>query len=100
MAGVDPGPRTLRELAWMAQARQRAAWERTSWLLALIANVNRDPRRQSRPLKPADFDPYAGQDGGRRERPLTDTRAAFRLMKMLFVKDDASDAHRGDQKGS
>jgi hypothetical protein len=29
--------------------------------MALIANVNRDPKK-SRPFKPADFNPYAAMD--------------------------------------
>lgn len=44
----------------MAEARQRAAWGRTAAVLALLANCHRDPQR-GRPLRPADFDPYAGR---------------------------------------
>jgi hypothetical protein len=47
--GVDPGPLTLRELLWMAEARAREAWAHTSAVLALIANVNRDPNLRSGP---------------------------------------------------
>jgi hypothetical protein len=43
----------------MAQAACRERWARTSAVLALIANANRDPKK-TRPFKPADFDPYAG----------------------------------------
>ena len=81
---MAPGPLTLRELAWMAQARQRSAWERTSWLLALIANVNRDPKRQPRAFRPADFDPYCGQ----REKPIPAGKRAFELMKQVFCRVD------------
>ena len=42
----------------MAEARGRAAWAHTASLLAMLANVNRDPKR-TRPFQPADFDPYA-----------------------------------------
>ena len=41
----------------MAEARGRAAWEQTSSILALVANVNRDPKK-SRAFKPQDFSPY------------------------------------------
>ena len=78
---MDAGPRTLRELVFMAQARQRSAWERTSWVLALIANVNRDPKRQPRAFRPADFDPYAKEH----QRPAVATKRAFELMKQVFV---------------
>jgi len=42
----------------MAEARGRDEWARTSALMALIANVNRDPKR-TRAFRPSDFDPYA-----------------------------------------
>ncbi|HOF17722.1 MAG TPA: hypothetical protein PK082_02340, partial [Phycisphaerae bacterium] len=60
VAGVDPGPRTLRELVWMAEARDKADWSRTARLLALLANCHRDPKK-TRPFQAADFDPYAGR---------------------------------------
>ena len=53
----------------MAEARARAAWARTSAVLALIANVNRDPKKR-RPFTPADFDPYATQDRRKQATPL------------------------------
>ncbi len=42
----------------MAEARGRADWSRTSSLMALVANLVRDPRK-GRPARPSDFDPYA-----------------------------------------
>jgi len=54
---VDPGPLTLRELAAMAEAKRREAWDHTSTVLAMIFNANRDPKRQT-PAGPADFHPY------------------------------------------
>jgi hypothetical protein len=39
---------TFRELYWMADARQRAEWERTSWLLAQRAGKS-----------PAEINPYS-----------------------------------------
>ena len=56
MIGVDPGPFTLRELVWMADGRQREAWNHTSQLLAMLFNAHRDPQKTS-PAKPADFHP-------------------------------------------
>ncbi len=35
-------------------------WRHTSAVMALTANINRDPK-QSRPFKPSDFDPYSDQ---------------------------------------
>ena len=45
----------------MADARGREGWAHTSAILALIANVNRDPKK-TRPFKPSDFDPYSAKD--------------------------------------
>ena len=45
----------------MAEARGRDNWVHTSAILALIANVNRDPKK-TRPYKPSDFDPYSAKD--------------------------------------
>ena len=44
-----------------AEARRREGWAHTSAILALIANVNRDPKK-TRPFKPSDFDPYSAKD--------------------------------------
>ncbi|MBE3100137.1 MAG: hypothetical protein IMZ44_23710 [Planctomycetes bacterium] len=65
----------------MAEARGRDEWGRMSSLLALIANVNRDPRR-SRPFKPADFNPYEARRPGA-GIPLT--KKNIRLLKKVFV---------------
>ncbi len=67
----------MRELLWMAEARGRESWAHTSALLALIANVNRDPKK-TRPFKPSDFDPYSARD--RRD-------AAIEVKDMAFLKD-------------
>ena len=45
----------------MAEGRGREGWAHTSAILALIANVNRDPKK-TRPFKPSDFDPYSAKD--------------------------------------
>ena len=66
----------------MAEARGRAEWSRMSSLMALIANVNRDPRR-TRAFRPKDFNPYeARRTGG---VPLT--AANIDLLKQVFVKE-------------
>ena len=41
----------------MAESRCRQAWRQTSAVMALLANLHRDPKR-TRPFRPADFDPY------------------------------------------
>lgn len=61
----------------MAEARGREAWAHTSGILALIANVNRDPKK-TRPYKPGDFDPYSARDKRSEAIAITD---------MAFLKD-------------
>ena len=48
---------TLRQLLWMAEGHHKDRWQHTSSVMALIANVNRDPKK-NRPFKPSDFNPY------------------------------------------
>ena len=48
MIGVDPGPFTLRELVWMADARQTDAWNHTAAVLAMLANTHRNPKKIGR----------------------------------------------------
>ncbi len=62
----------------MAETRGRAEWGRTSALLALIANANRDPRR-TKAFSPDDFNPYARAD---REGVL---KAGIGALKAVFV---------------
>jgi len=56
VAGVDPGPLTLRELALMAEGRARLEWGQTAQLLALLYNAHRT--EGARALSADDFDPY------------------------------------------
>jgi hypothetical protein len=67
LLGVDPWNLTARQLLWMAEGRQKHDWQRTSALMALIANVHRDPRK-GRALKAEDFDPT--RDGGHAAVPV------------------------------
>jgi len=42
----------------MANAKSEAAWAHTSSILAMIANVNRNPKKRAKPFTPMDFSPY------------------------------------------
>jgi hypothetical protein len=44
----------------MAEARSKAEWTRTAAAMALLANVNRDPKRH-RPYVGDDFNPHASK---------------------------------------
>ena len=41
----------------MAEAKGKLEWQQTSSLMALIVNLVRNPKK-SKPVKPADFNPY------------------------------------------
>ena len=66
----------------MAEGRDKQCWNHTSHVLALIANVNRDPKK-SRAFKPADFNPYAKQKscGG-----VPITKENIGILKSVFIK--------------
>lgn len=62
----------------MAEGRAESLWSHTSHVLALLANVHRDPKRTSRPFAPADFNPFS--PGGAKREPKV-------MVKMSEVKN-------------
>lgn len=62
----------------MCEAHLDESWSHTSSLLALIANVNRDPKKTG-PFKASDFHP------GKRKQPVTET-ADISVLKDVFIK--------------
>lgn len=68
----------MRELIWMAEAKSKELWAHTSTLLAMIANVNRDPKKHG-PFKPADFNPHA-------QRAVKIKTSDLSILKDVFVK--------------
>mgnify|MGYP005645988809 CR=1 FL=1 len=50
----------------MAEGRDRARWRHTSALMALTANLNRDPKK-GRPFDPSDFDPHSNDENQRED---------------------------------
>ena len=69
---------TLRQLLDMAESHSRQQWAHTSALLAMLANVNRDPKK-TRAFKPADFDPH------RRAKRVAIPKAPIIVLKNVFV---------------
>jgi len=65
----------------MAEARQRDEWNRTSALMALVANINRDPKK-TRTFQPADFHPLAAAGRQKCELKAKD----LSILKRVFVK--------------
>ncbi len=66
----------------MAHGKGKDTWSHTSALMALIANVNRDPKK-TRVFKPTDFDPYADKRQGR----IVIDKNNISLLKSYFVGD-------------
>lgn len=79
MIGVDPHPLTLRELVAMAEGHVRERWNHTAQLMALTANINRDPRRKTRPYSPAEFHPL---ERARKAAPIP---ADISVLRDIFV---------------
>jgi hypothetical protein len=77
----------------MAEARGRDNWAHTSAVLALIANVNRDPKK-TRAFKPADFDPYSVRD--RRDEAIEVTDMG--VLKDAFVNRTTAPVRTGDER--
>ena len=61
----------------MADAKQRDEWARTSSLMALIANANRDAKKH-RVFRPTDFDPFS-------QTPKPKQKVDVSILKELFI---------------
>ena len=64
----------------MADSRVKDNWNHTSSLLAMLFNINRDPKKQPA-VSPENFNPYE-----RKGECSKDTRLAFKCMKQIFIK--------------
>ncbi len=69
IAGVDPGPYSLRQLIWMADGAAQERWNHTAQLLATLCELQRNPKRRSQPFTADEFHPYLRTR--RRGTPLT-----------------------------
>jgi hypothetical protein len=63
----------------MAEAKSRENWAHTSAILAMTANVNRDPKK-TKPFGPADFNPYEVA-----KRKTVTGKADLTILKTVFV---------------
>ena len=64
----------------MAEGRLDQAWNHTSAILALLANVHRDPKKR-RPFRPEDFHPFKR----RSSVGVRITRENIGLLKKAFI---------------
>lgn len=77
--GIDPGPRTLRELVWMADAKRSEAWDHTAELLALVANIFSKNK-----IKSSAFHPFAERET---DKPVKagEHKAEWQAMAVAFM---------------
>jgi len=66
----------------MAEGKVSERWNHTAHLLALIANVNRDPKK-TRAAQPADFHPFLERKKHRWKLKAKD----IGILKDIFVKE-------------
>ena len=65
----------------MAEGRSRAAWNHTGSMMALLANINRDPKRRSKPYRPEEFSPHAVP----RVKPVPVKNIDMKDLKSMYV---------------
>ena len=66
----------------MVEGRTQEDWNHTASVLAMVANVNRDPKK-GRPLNPADFHPMRETKASAPPPP----KAPVSLLKTIFVEN-------------
>jgi hypothetical protein len=72
----------------MAQAASKDAWSRTSATLAMLANVNRDPKKHKQPFMPRDFDPWTAPPARPQAQALANTmkRVSTRVLTRILLE--------------
>lgn len=75
IVGLSPDPWTLRELAWMHDAKARSDWNHTASLMALIATAHAGGRKR---FTVDDFHPLA------RRRAAPEMRISAKSLKGIF----------------
>lgn len=63
----------------MVGARRQDQWSHTAAMLALTANVHRNPKKRSKPYSPAEFHPLVER------KPVTIAKTGIRVLKRVFV---------------
>jgi hypothetical protein len=70
---------------WMAQAASKDAWSRTSATLAMLANVNRDPKKHKQPFMPKDFDPWTAPPA-KPQKPTVMTKVSTCVLTRILLE--------------
>jgi len=63
----------------MVDARRQDQWSHTAAVMALVANVHRNPKRRSSPYAPAEFHPLAER------KQVSVAKVGVRVLKDVFV---------------
>lgn len=77
---VDPSDFTLRELVWMVEEQQDNLWDHTASIMAIIAEVNRDKKKNPTPFTAARFHPRKAKQ----KRPPVE-QVDLKILKAIFV---------------
>jgi hypothetical protein len=67
----------------MAEGRGRAEWGRTASIMALMANVNRDPRKRRRPFEPDYFIPAGFRRAAKKAAAV---KAPLSVLRDIFCR--------------
>ena len=67
----------------MAEGRGKLEWGQTSCLMALVANLMRDPKK-SKGVKPSDFNPYF-------QKPKPIIKAPVSILRDIWCKQKDDD---------
>ncbi len=71
----------------MGEGRSQALWAHTSHVLALVANVNRDPKKTTA-FEPSDFNPHARKTTATAPARKVSVTEAKSVLKNIFrIKD-------------
>lgn len=77
-------PLTLRQLLWMVEGKISQAWNHTAALLAMLANLHRDPKKTP-PVLPGAFHPMA--DIAAPEQTVLVDKNTIHHLKRFFTGD-------------
>ena len=73
----------------MCAGKLRSIWDATSVVLAMMANVNRDPDKQPEPYLPREFNPYRQDDPEQEEEAPQSTGFWQKVSNLrVFEKPD------------
>lgn len=87
--GCEPWRWTLRELLIAADAKQSQQFDAIACLMALTANLNRDPKHRRSPYEPREFHPWhvaQTRTDKARDGKISMTRSIFRAQARAWYE--------------